>query len=365
MRILFSFVGGNGHFQPLAPIARAALDAGHTVAVTGSAALVPVISAAGFTAFPSGPNTIASTERRPMLPVDREQDDRDLRDGFAGRVATLRAADILELCVEWRPDLIVCDEVDFGAMVVAGHLGLPHATVRVTFAGEFVRPSVVAEPLHELRAQYGLPADPSLAMLDGDLALAPFPSDSSAFSFHPREDPPPPPITVPDDVPTVYFTLGTIFNTESGDLFTRVLSGLRELPVHLVVTTGSQIDPAEFGPQPPHVRIERYLPQSTVLPRCSVVVSHGGSGTVVGALAHGVPLVLLPMGGDQLDNAVRCVELGVGVELDAMHVTPSEIRDAVARVLAESGYRDAALAVAATFTALPDQKAVVALLEQL
>jgi UDP:flavonoid glycosyltransferase YjiC (YdhE family) len=363
MRILFGFVGGNGHFQPLVPIARAAQDAGHTVAVTGAAAIAPMISAAGFTGFPSGPNAVASHERLPMLPVDREREHRDLREGFARRTAPLRAADVLELCVEWRPDLVVCDEFDFGAMVAAEHLGLPHATVRVTFAGTFLLPSVVAEPLQELRAQYGLPPDPSMAMLRGDLELSPFPDDS-AFSFHPKEDAPPP-ITVPDDVPTVYFTLGTIFNTESGDLFTRVLSGLRELPVHLVVTTGNQVDPAEFGPQPPHVRIERYLPQSAVLPRCSVVVSHGGSGTVVGALAHGVPLVVVPMGADQPDNAARCVELGVGVELDALQVTPSEVRDAVARVLADPSYREAALGIRDTIATLPDQNAVVALLEQL
>lgn len=51
---------------------------------------------------------------------------------------------------------------------------------------------------------------------------------------------------------------------------------------HVVACTGepsmgATIEAAEFEPQPPNVRIERYLPQDSVLPRCSVVVSHGGS----------------------------------------------------------------------------------------
>jgi len=55
MRVLFSFVGGNGHFQPMVPVARAVADAGHVVACTGSPAMASTIEAAGFEAFPSGP----------------------------------------------------------------------------------------------------------------------------------------------------------------------------------------------------------------------------------------------------------------------------------------------------------------------
>ena len=124
------------------------------------------------------------------------------------------------------------------------------------------------------------------------------------------------------DKPTVYFTLGTIFNQESGDLFDRVLAGLRELPATVIVTVGRSLDPERFGPQPDNVHIERYIPQSLLLPHCDLVVNHGGSGSVIGALAHGLPLVVLPMGADQLPNAQRCEQLGVGVVLDAVRATP-------------------------------------------
>lgn len=375
MRVLFSFAGGNGHFQPMVPVARAVAAAGHVVACTGEPSMAPMIEAAGFAAFPSGPDFGASAERRPLLPLDRDRELHDVREGFARRTALRRADDVLALCERWRPDVVVCDEMDFGAMVAAERYGVPHASVLVIASGSFVTPELVAEPLHELRAAHGLPADPGMAMLSRDLVLSPFPPSfrdpahplpATAFSFRPVPDgPPPTPITAPDDVPTVYFTLGTIFNTECGDLFARVLAGLRDLPAHLVMTVGGRVDPAEFGPQPPHVRIERYLPQETVLPRCSVVVSHGGSGTVLGSLAHGVPSVVIPMGADQLDNAARCVALGVGVSLHAEHVTSHEVRDAVATVLADPSYRRAACRVRDDTAGLPDQAAVVGLLEKL
>ncbi|PRY34797.1 glycosyltransferase [Umezawaea tangerina] len=375
MRVLFSFVGGNGHFQPMVPVAQAVRAAGHTVACTGAPSMAPTIEAAGFTPFPSGPDMGASMERLPLLPLDRAREESDLREGFARRVAPRRADDLLDLCERWLPDVLVCDEVDFGAMVVAERLDIPYASVVVIASGAFLRPEIVAQPLHLLRAVHRLRPDVNLSMLTRHLVLSPFPPSyrhpefplpDTGFSFRPVPDgPAPTPIAVPQDVPTVYFTLGTIFNTESGDLFGRVLAGLRELPVNLVVTVGRRVDPAELGPQPSHVRIERYLPQDTVLPRASVVVSHGGSGTVMGSLVHGVPSVLLPMGADQPDNAARCVALGVGVRLDALTATPAQVRDAVAGVLADPTYRYAAERLRDEIAVMPDQSHVVPLLEKL
>jgi MGT family glycosyltransferase len=109
----------------------------------------------------------------------------------------------------------------------------------------------------------------------------------------------------------------------------------------VLATLGEGIDPAEFGPQPEHVRVVRYLPQAEVLPRADLVVSHGGSGTVIGALAHGLPGVLLPLGADQPHNADQCVRLGVDRVLDPVSVTPEQVRTAAGEVLADPGYRQA------------------------
>jgi UDP:flavonoid glycosyltransferase YjiC (YdhE family) len=136
----------------------------------------------------------------------------------------------------------VCDEAEFGAMAAAGRAGLPHATVLVTAAGSFVRPEVVGDALAALRAEHGLGPAPDLEMLGRDLVLSPcppsfrdpaFPLPETARSIRPA---------VLDDAaaaapwpfpsrPAVYFTLGTVFNLESGDLFAGVLNGLGDMPV--------------------------------------------------------------------------------------------------------------------------------------
>ena len=148
------------------------------------------------------------------------------------------------LADEWRPDLLVCDEADYGCMVGAERLRLPHATVLTNASGSFLRAVDVAEPLDAIRAEHGLPPDPELVMPARDLVVSPFPPSfrdpafplpENAISIRPdpgRTLPGPAPdwLSHLPDKPTVYFTLGTIFNQESGDLFVRVLSGLRELP---------------------------------------------------------------------------------------------------------------------------------------
>jgi MGT family glycosyltransferase len=131
------------------------------------------------------------------------------------------------------------------------------------------------------------------------------------------------------------------------------------------VTVGPHIDPSELGPQPPHVRVEGYLPQAEVLPGCDVVVTHGGSGSVLGALAHGLPLVVLPMGADQPLNAARCEAVGVGRSLDALGATPADVRDAVAAVLHEPSYRRSAERLRDEIAALPEPAEALKLVEAL
>jgi UDP:flavonoid glycosyltransferase YjiC (YdhE family) len=379
MRILFTFAGGHGHFEPLVPVARAAAAAGHTVAVAGRHEVVPAIQAAGFQAFPTGKPESGPPQRYPLLPIDLEREDRDLRDGFADRLARARAAELGELCAAWRPDLLVCDEIDFGAMVIAERLGLPYASVLVIAAGSFVRAPLLSETLNRLRAEHGLAPDPELAMLSRYLVLSPFPRSYRDPAF-PLPDTahlirPPARGNAPEGAPAwaaripgapvVYFTLGTVFNLESGDLFQRVLAGLGDLPINVIATVGRQIDPAELGPQPDNIQIERYIAQAQLLPHCSAVVSHGGSGSVIGALAHGLPAVLIPMGADQPLNAGRCVDLGVAQALDPVAATPASVRAAVQAVLGEPGYRRAAERLRDEIAAMPDPATAIPLLERL
>jgi UDP:flavonoid glycosyltransferase YjiC (YdhE family) len=113
------------------------------------------------------------------------------------------------------------------------------------------------------------------------------------------------------------------------------------------------------------VLVERFVPQRALLPRAAAVVSHAGSGTVVSALACGVPLVLLPMGADQPWNADRCEALGVGRVLDPLTVSPAEAAAAVDDVLTVPGYRMAAGVLQKEAASLPPAESAADALEEL
>lgn len=163
----------------------------------------------------------------------------------------------------------------------------------------------------------------------------------------------------------VLFTLGTVFNVEAGDLFTRVLAGLRELGRDVIVAVGDELDPAELGPQPDFVHVVKFVPLGAALPHCAAVVSHGGSGSLVATLAHGLPSVLLPMGADQPGNAARCEALGVARVLDVTTATSQEVRAAVETVLTEPSYREAAERLRREIAELPGPEHAVERLDAL
>lgn len=382
MRVLCTYAGGSGHADPLVPIAEAVRATGHDVAFFGRRSAAAALNANGFALFADPDDrALAAGDDAPITPLlelDMEREYRELR-GFADRIARARMDRVLELAEHWRPDLLVCDEADYGGMLGAERLRLPHATVLTNASGSFLRAVDVAEPLDAIRAEHGLQLDPDLTMPARDLVVSPFPPSfrdpGSPLPEHAISIRPDPGRSLPGSAPdwlshlpqrpTVYFTLGTIFNQESGDLFDRVLAGLRELPATVVVTVGRSLDPERFGPQPDNVHIERYIPQSLLLPHCDLVVNHGGSGSVIGALAHGLPIVILPMGADQLPNAQRCEQLGVGVVLDAVRATPRSIRDATSALLIDAHAHEAAERIRDEIASLPGPEAVVPLLERL
>jgi hypothetical protein len=240
-------------------------------------------------------------------------------------------------------------------------LGLAHAACGPLFCfwdgAWHAVPDEVAKPeLDGLRAVHGLPRDPELTMLHrhlylaclprsflGDLStpptvrfLRPVPFDRLEGEALPAwvEELPP--------RPTVHASLGTIFHRTPG-VFEAILAGLRDEPINVLLAVGLDQDPERFGPQPPHNRIERYFPHELLLPRCDVVIAHGGYGSVMACLAAGVPIVVIPLaGGDQAGNAERCAALGVTRVVAADQRAPEVIRKAVREILQDSGYREQA-----------------------
>lgn len=373
MRLLITFVGGLGHLAPLLPVARAVSDAGHEVAIAGSGGLVGTIRAAGFTAFATSPeahhdSTPAGTARTPLEVMDARATELEFAANFAERGARRMAAAVPEVIRTFRPDLVLRDETDLGTTIAAELAGVPVATHLVLAAGTLVRPELVAPRLDAVRAEHGLPPDPHLARLTTGLVLSDAPpsfrSPSSTLGLQPTyyRSADRSPRVARTGRPGVYLTLGTIFNAASGNLFERLLAGLARLEADVVATVGRRIDPADLGPHPPHVRVERFVPQEDVLARVDMVVSHGGSGSLVATLAHGLPSLLLPLGADQPHNAARAEELGVAVTLDPATVEPDEVEARARALLGDRSMHDRCAEMADEVRAVPGASAAVAAL---
>jgi MGT family glycosyltransferase len=166
--------------------------------------------------------------------------------------------------------------------------------------------------------------------------------------------------------PLVYVSEGTA-QVRSPLLLRAAIEAFRELAADVVVTTGRHRDPERIGLDrvPPNVRVERFVPQSLLMPWARVVVTNGGSNTVRGALQGGVPLVVVPMEWDQLDNAQRVAEAGAGLRLPIGRCTPRALRAAVERVLAGASFREGALRIAESFARYGHGRRAAELLEAL
>jgi MGT family glycosyltransferase len=165
-----------------------------------------------------------------------------------------------------------------------------------------------------------------------------------------------------DERPLVLVALSSTYMGQES-LLRRIAAALGALPVRGLVTTGPAIDPARV-PAPPNVDVVRSAPHAHVLRHASAVVTHGGHGTVVKALAAGVPLVALPLGRDQLDIAARVTFAGAGLRLDRA-ARPHRIAGAVSRIVTEPAFAAAARRAARVMAAERHDDRAVAELEAL
>jgi UDP:flavonoid glycosyltransferase YjiC (YdhE family) len=380
MRVLFTTQPATGHLNPLVPFARALVGAGHEVAFACADCFRPDVEAAGFPAFPAGLDWRADQMTRFFPDAPPPGPSRSPWINRHWRLTTARATvpDLLALAERWQPDLFVREGIEYGACLAAELLGLPHAA-----AGAFwFRPSApLMAPLDEMRCELGLAPDPLGTQIYPYLALAPMPPSWVAPDEEPpptvhfvRPDPPDPAAAgelqswLADRTPgrpLVHATLGTTEANRTPGLYEAILNGLRDEPIDLAIAVGEHQDPASFGPQPPNVRIERHVDHGALLPRCDAVVAHGGFGTIMGCLAAGVPMVVIPVQGDQPRNAQRCADLGVGLVVGPEERTPEAIRAAVRAVLAEPSYRKSAERLRDEIDTQPRMDRAVELLERL
>jgi MGT family glycosyltransferase len=324
---------------------------------------------------------------------------------FTGPAARF-ADDVADAIADWHPDVLAVDAFLGGALAAAEASGLPFAAIApnvnmlrapgIPAIGGGFRPA--RGPLGRLRdrAMHGL-SDRMLRVrsLDGlraGLGLPPVHTmdamvrradrvillTSAAFDFTP---------TAPDDqvvyggipeprddgvawtppweagAPAVLVALGTTFQ-DQGELLDRLTTALGGVACQALVTLGPGLAGHRLPRVPGNVHVVDVVPHGAVFPHVDVCVTHGGHGTVVRALAAGVPVLVVPNGRDQADNAARAVALGAGRRMSA-RASVDRLRDAVTDALVDGPLREAAHAVASRLA--PDLGAprAVAALEEL
>ena len=146
--------------------------------------------------------------------------------------------------------------------------------------------------------------------------------------------------------PRVLASLSTIAFPGQTEAVQNILDGLADAPVEVVLTTGPAVDPAGLR-VPANAEVHTFLPHDEVMPQCSAVIGHGGHSTTVRALAHGLPLVIMPMHPmlDQPMVGKVVAEAGAGVSIKRTS-SPAEIRAAVDTVL-DGAHHEAAAEIGA------------------
>lgn len=385
MRVLCTCLPGHGHFNPMLALAQALRRAGHEVAFATAADFCPRVEKAGFAAFPAGIGLADQMERaaraypEQAALVAMERFEQFVPRMLAGVAAPARAADLVPLVRDWAPDVLVHDETELAGPVAAAAAGIPWADQSVGILRPLAMPRLAGEVQAPLCREHGVEPMKFAGMfrwlyLDVAPPTLQSPEIARVATAHPVQNATVDPGTEGEALPAwvdglperpvVYVSLGTVFNARARDVFGAVLEGLRDLPVTLILTIGFENDPAQFGVQPDNVHIERFIPQSLLLPHCDVAVNQGGTA-ILPILAEGMPLLVLPQGANQFHNAAACEAAGVGRRLLPAEVTSDAVRRDVLALLEEPSYRERAEQVRKELASMPGPDHGVDLLERL
>jgi MGT family glycosyltransferase len=201
--------------------------------------------------------------------------------------------------------------------------------------------------------------EPGLEKLDGPVVFT-----GPCTGGRGQESPDHPSLAVlRDGVKRVYVSLGTVFNSKP-EVFASILRGLEDGGLQVVVSAGASAGRLMERPPSRNCHIFERVPQVALLERVDAVVTHGGNNTTQETLAAGKPMLVIPFGGDQLENARRIERLGAGVALMPARVSAEAVRAAMARVLAEPGFQEAAAGAARALRAVDGtRRAADAILE--
>lgn len=368
MRILVASLGAYGHLFPMMPLAVACRDAGHNVLVATGPPFLDSLELPTVPTYPSELNlSWAEQETRRRHPELHGVEFSIAM--FADVTAGAALPTTLQASSAYQPDLIVYEPSHVAAGIAADLLELPAAVFTVGLGTFFV--DVVHSRVRDFHRsawlERGRPVpsgsmlgqvliDPTPPALRGSGELRRQPIRSRAYA--------PPDATVPDWLrepatrPRVYVTLGTV-SFGAVEILGRAVREAASHDAEVLVAIGPGGDPAALGELPDNVHLERFVAQSEVLANVDLIIHHGGSGTVLGALEAGIPQVIMPQGADQFYNAELIGRVGAGRALHNEAYVPGAIAELTATLVGECPERDVAATIQAEILAMPDPSAVV------
>jgi UDP:flavonoid glycosyltransferase YjiC (YdhE family) len=373
MRILFTTNPLYGHLYPMLPLMNAARRADHEVIVATGANFAPEVERHGFAIWSVGPSAqqvraqSATTDDDPPMDQLGQMVEAGMR--LFGRPGIARARDLTPLAADWQPDLVVhelTEAAGWQAAAGSGAVDVMHGfgthIPYLVDAMQIVLGAVRSElgrsdrSLDLTDVPYVDPCPPLLQPPGGTPFGNVLPLRPEMGVVHPGEELPESMRNLPYEK-TVYLTLGTAFNVPQ--LLAQAIDAVRDLHHNVIITTGPGVDSSSFGQVPPHIAMAAFVPQALILKHCAAVVSHTGSGTMLGALGEGLPQVCLPMGADQFSNADQIARTGAGIVVPPDARTPQTIRAAIEEVLDNPSYAAGARVLQADIAAMPSANEVL------
>jgi UDP:flavonoid glycosyltransferase YjiC (YdhE family) len=350
MRVLMATWDCGGNLVPFIGLGEELVRRGHDVVCLGSDAMRGSFSRVGVKVISAGPNGVFD----PLAHVSRPEMGKAMATVLFGQDY---ADDFKSACLEFAPDLVVVDYCLNSALAMADFLKLPTAVIAHTPL-EWTIPDwdeVYLGRGNLSRERLGLPgvgstaelwsrADIVLAttleFLDGGYAAASgMPLHYTGPIFEPAASAKDGSTRLAGDKPTVLLSFSTTFMYHEEELINAV-TGAAQLDVQCLVTTGPAIDP-DILPTAPNIIKRQYIPHEEVMPYVSAAVVHGGHGSVAKALWHGLPLLLMPLGRDQIFISSRVAEFGAGIQIGRSS-SPETVAGALAELLQNPSYRERA-----------------------
>jgi UDP:flavonoid glycosyltransferase YjiC (YdhE family) len=354
MRILMVSGALHGHVNAMLPLALAARAAGHELVFATGPDFADALERRGLPAWPVGPTHAEAGGNR-----------QDSWLAYFEATAARRAAELVPRAAAWRPELVVHEETELSGAVVAALTSARHAVHGFGVSPPARLRDLFLQAAERLGGRWGvrglaarLGDMPYLHLAPPSLTTGEAPTWRHPVPLRPQGGLPSAGDALPERLlrrprrRTVLVTLGTVYNANV-EVLARAVAALAPLEADIVVTVGPDGDPRSLGAQPAHVLVERYVPYALLLPRCSLVVSQGGAGTLLGGLSQGLPQLLLPQGADQFINAEAARASGAAIALSPDEAGAEAIAGAAGRLLDEPSFAAAARRMAAEIAAMP------------